>query len=365
MIAGPLLVVSSVLVALSAPQSVEIVVVGTASDLQRVRELVDPSRLGGAPPRWRRADRFDPTEVLRAATTLRCWVDLSDRQRSRVRVTFAARSGERFLVRDLELSRQFDELDGQALAQVLELSVTALLEDEHAGLNREQTEALLLPSTPTPQPTLVSPPTTTAPLVAARSWHPGIFYGAMALGPRLPIAHGPGLWLEWTGPAGRGVGTGKPIGLSGWIDAQARLPIEPEANGIALQLFAVAARAGVALAWPPPRTKGAGGTRPGEFQFEGLVSRWGFGVDLVRSSPRATSPDGSVLAAPQRWSESLVISAALGLRACWGALSAIELRVVADILPTAVHYDLSAAAQIQPVFSPWRLRPGLALALNL
>src|SRR6185436_16886777 len=115
----------------------------------------EPRPLGGAPVRRRRADRFDPEEMLRplaaAATTgggpsavppgsgapatgsgssvaataaaVRCWVDLSGARRALL--YFSGRAGDRFLIRDVELSGRFDELDRQSLAQVLELSIAA------------------------------------------------------------------------------------------------------------------------------------------------------------------------------------------------------------------------------------------------
>jgi hypothetical protein len=36
-----------------------------------------------------------------------------------------------------------------------------------------------------------------------------------------------------------------------------------------------------------------------------------------------------------------------------------------DVLPTAVHYDVSVAGQTSTAFSPWRARPGLALELGV
>ena len=93
-----------------------------------------------------RISRFDPLDVVREHRAperrlVRCWVDMSSPRR--VRLFFAAGSGERFLVRDLAVSPRFDEMDQQALAEVLERSVTALLDDEQAGLDRAQAQALL------------------------------------------------------------------------------------------------------------------------------------------------------------------------------------------------------------------------------
>ncbi len=123
----------------------EISVVGSPDNLDWVRALVHPEASGTAAIHWSRMDRFDPHDVLRstagAGGVIRCWIDLTDARRARI--YFAARSGERFLIRDLELSGGFDELDRATLAEVLDLSLAALAEDERAGLSRAETETLL------------------------------------------------------------------------------------------------------------------------------------------------------------------------------------------------------------------------------
>jgi hypothetical protein len=350
-----LLVVSVALAVAGAPQSVEIVVIGTPADLQRVRDLTDPGRLGGAPPRWARADRFDPRDVLRPGAALRCWVDLS--RPARARLTFAAgtpagggtRAGDRFLVRDVELSGRFDELDRQALAQVLELSVAALLEDERAGLSRAEAQALLLPEEP-----VVETAALPSPSIRSRLY-PGVFYAAQAQGGGLPIAHGPGLSLDW-------VGRGRPLGAFGWLEGQVRLPEQAREQNIGVDLFTLAARAGLGVGWniPPSAT-----ARARALRAERLAARVGVGIEFARVSPRPGTTDGAVVVGPQRWSESVVLSAALGLRLAVGRRLGVELRALGDLLPTAVHYDLATPTDVRPVFSPRRWRPGLALGVTL
>src|SRR6185295_16314451 len=124
--------------------AVDVTVVGTADDLERVRALAPRLGTGGA--RWLRVDRLDPADVLRArrdgdAAAVRAWVDIT--VATRARLYFATRSGERFLVRDLELSGRFDEVDRAALTEVLESSIGALIADERAGLTRAEAEAVI------------------------------------------------------------------------------------------------------------------------------------------------------------------------------------------------------------------------------
>lgn len=355
--------------------AVEITVVGAPGDLQRVRAVVESRSLAGPGTRWARIPRLDPREILRGepdpAVALRCWIDVVDRRRARL--YFAARSGEHFLVRDVEMSGNFDEVDREALSQVIELSVAALLENERAGLTRTQTEALLAsreatppppPATPPPPPPPQPPSAPSAPPVRDEAPGPppplglgptgGVFYRAQALGPDLPVVHGPGVAFAWAG-------WGPGAVLGGWASAQYQLPAEEIGPAIGLRFETFAARAGL-QAYLALQDSGAGGARgPGP---SGIVARLGAGADLVRLTPRPGNGAGlSAALTPPRWSQSLVFGAMaavtwrVGRRAALGAVASL------DLLPTAVHYDLQVEGRTSAVFSPWRLRPGLGVEL--
>ena len=68
---------------------------------------------------------------------------------------------------------------------------------------------------------------------------------------------------------------------------------------------------------------------------------------------------------PARWSTSFVATAALRAnilqqpRRFW--FSAL---LFADVLPTAVRYDVATDGAATTVFSPWRVRPGINLELT-
>jgi hypothetical protein len=353
--------------------AVEIAVVGDEDDLRRVRALVEPRPLGGAATRWRRVERFAPEEVLGAGArqpgaALRCWVDLGDPRRARL--TFASPSGERFLVREVALSGRFDEIDRQSLAQVLELSVTALVEDERAGISRAEAEALLRapveaaapatarapPGTPAPAPQVPAAAAATTPppeAPAPSRLGLGAFYAADARGAEMPIAHGPGLALEW----GRG---GPSPGLGAFLEGQLQLPDRATSDRIAVGFTTVAARAGLGGRWPLGGR--GGGERRGLGSAE-LDVRAGVGADFVRISPERGAADGSAMLTAARWSQSLVVTGAVGVAVAAGPRIGLALRGYVAYLPTAVHYDLAVDGGTVAVFSPWRLRPGLALAV--
>ena len=116
---------------------VRITVIGSLDEFRWARTLVGSRGLGSLPAQWSRTERFDPGELLDASRASRehsldCWLDLSEGPRARL--CFAAPSGERFLLRDVALSGRMNDVDCESLAEVLDLSVAALLENERAGL---------------------------------------------------------------------------------------------------------------------------------------------------------------------------------------------------------------------------------------
>jgi len=354
-----LAVASSPARAQPAPEngSVEITVVGTTLDLQRVRGLFGPRTLGGSVPRWARVDHFDPADILgpghAAGAAVRCWLDLSDPWRARL--YFASRSGERFLIRELELSARLGELDRQSLAQVMELSIAALLENEQAGLTREQTRALLAdqaqkqaaaqppppPTPPPPAPVVTAappPPAPTGPAFGASAFY------AVQVPAAGRFAHGPGLAVSLQ----RGDGA-RP--LSAWLSGQYQLPYDVNGDRIGARFDALAFRAGLQLLRDlrGPRLRGG--------------VRLGAGADVVHVAPQPGTVDTTATLMPSHWTPTAVVTGAVRLTVAlrWRMRLAIDL--LADVLPTVVHYDLAVEGVPSTVFSPWRVRPGVLLDL--
>ncbi len=347
----------------SAPAAVDIAVVGTAGDLHRVRTLFGAGGLAGATPNWLRVSRFDPLDVVQEQRpperrAVRCWVDMSSPRR--IRLFFAAGSGERFLVRDLDVSARFDEMDRQTLAEVLERSVTALLDDEQAGLDRAQALALLESrrrrETPAPVAAVVVSPSPATPPRASRV-NVAAFYAGQALslarpgGDTVALVHGPGLFLAGAidRPRRR---------WAVWAAAQLQFPNRELANDVGLQFQTTATRVGLEL----QQTIGDDAVRRG-FRISYLMLRVGTGLDLVHLTPRPGSVDPSVVLTRPRWSSSLVFTAAAGAGMRVGRQMRLAVTVFVDVLPTTVHYDLAAEGQVTPVFSAARVRPGVALEL--
>jgi hypothetical protein len=337
----------------SPPQAIEIVVVGSPEAFERLHALLDRRLAALGAATWSRAERVDAGDILAAppGQALRCWIDL--RERRRARLYFAARSGERFLVRDFELSGDLDEIDRAAMAEVIELSLGALVEDARAGLSRGEAQALFARRAahePEAPPANHSPVPARSPLVTApalvrqpRRLELGVFYAAEAVASGLPVDNGPGVSLAVSQEVGWQE-RGPRLFAAGWITAQLLLPDTVTGSVASVALDAVAARAGIELG----------------------LRRWrlrlGAGWDFVHVSPATTNP--SVTLAAPHWTETFACQGAVRLAVARVAASRLWVSLLGDLSPTAVDYGVTVGGSFRSVFSPWRVRPGLGFEVT-
>lgn len=349
--------------------TVEITVVGGPADLQRIRSVIEPRTFGGSAPRWGRVARFDPMEILQTvhdspSIVVHAWVDTSDP--ARARLYFAARSGERFLVRDVELTRGFDEVERESLSNVLDLSITALIENERAGLTRAEAQEVLVarkqaaqstqrdvPVVPRPEP---GPPRAQLPpavIVGRPAAGPSrggrvelrAFYGAIAPGGGLPIAHGPGLGVALDG------GADDRLAMGVWLSGQYLWPVRYSGASVGADLESIAARGGLEVILPVSAAR--------------VSARFGVGADAVHVSPRPGTGDPSAMLTSPRWTEALAFTGAIGVRWPLGSRLVLGAAVFADLLPTVVDYDQAVGGVSSAVISPRRVRPGLMVELGI
>lgn len=334
---------------------------GSPDAYERLHALLDCRLAALGATTWSRAERVDAVDILAASPglALRCWVDL--RERRRARLYFAARSGERFLVRDFELSGDLDEIDRAAMAEMIELSIGALLEDARAGLSRGETQALFArragrePEPAPAGPPAAPPASVRSPLVAApalvrqpRRLELGIFYAAQAVAAGLPIDDGPGVSLAVSQEVGaQEVGSqvsGPRLFAAGWITAQLLLPETVTGGAASVGLDAVVARAGI------------------EFGLRRWRLRLGAGWDFVHLSPATMNP--SVTLTSPHWTETFACQGAVRLAVARVAASRLWVSLLGDLLPSAVEYGVAVDGNFQTVFSPWRVRPGLGFEVT-
>jgi hypothetical protein len=360
---------------------VEIAVVGSAVDLTRMRALLGPRPARGATIHWRRLDSFSPFEILRAppepagarALATRCWIDLTDRGHGRghgrrhAHLYFSGRSGARFLIRDVDVSDKFDELDLTSLAEVIDSSLTAVVEDDLVGITRAEAERLLAQQTPAPQPrardsateSAVLAPAVPSPAIPHGAWSggvaAGVFYAAQGFATELPVVSGPGV-IASVPVLSAGGDSGWQLGV--WISGQYQIPASANADLASVRLAAIATRAGLLARWP------LGRRRPVRI---GIEARLGAGADTIHLTPRPGTQDGSAALTGARWSTSTAITGAAGVVARLGDADRVRLgvRAFADLLPVATHYDVAVAGQPITVVAPDRVRPGLVAELTV
>ena len=323
------------------PDTVDITLVGGAAAYDGLRARVGDRMPFGVSLLWSRLDRFNPlAELLRGVpgtrtTTFRCWVDLSDL--GHATLYFADQRGERFLVRELPLSGRFDEVDQQSVAQVMELSISALIENDEIGFSRAQARELLARAKP---PIVQSAASGAAPPAPVRRWNltTGLFYAIEDVGSGVPLAHGPGL-----------IGTLAREHAGVWLAGQYQVPAEARQPEIGLRLQTISARAGVGAHW-------------GRYR-----ARLGAGANWTHVTPLAGAAAANPMLAAPHWSMSWVASAAvaarLPLEGAFGDLLALSLVLFADAMPSTTEFRFQDATGTHVAFAPRRLRPGLALEL--
>jgi hypothetical protein len=344
----------AITVAPPAQPRVDIVVAPSDDLLVEVRGAVGQRAFASASVRWSAAPVIDTRDIMRPVSAkgdaaLRVWIDLSHPRTTRL--YFANAAGARFLVRDLALSPTFDAVDREAVGEVLELAVSALLEDDRAGMNRQQMESLLGAA---PQPP--RPPPRDAVAAPAPSWRPvvdvAVTYTAQAFSVPLPIAHGPGLAVA----AGTNRGS---LALSLWTTGQYQVPESFEQNGVGVELSTIALRAGV-----------EGGLqlaarRPGR-AFSGTFAglRLGAGADFVHVRPFADSGDPTLTVNAPHWSTSPVLLVAVRFTTSIGDDVEIVAEPLVDVVLTREHYDVSSGGARSVILPPFGVRPGAMLGVG-
>lgn len=320
-----------------------------------LQEVLGPRPFPSATVRWSSTDHFDKRDVLATAprdsdVAVRAWVDLS--HAGATHLYFANGPADRFLVRDLQLSPATTALDREVLGQVLELSVTALLENAEWSLDRSQAESLLDPDAhpePAPKPRdaiSASRPSARPPLEVAT------FYAAQAYAPEVPVVQGPGMAAVASVLPRR-------FTLSLWASAQYQLPVDLDRDGIGVRLWSAAARGGVEVAV----RVGRAGRGPFSNAFFALAV--GAGCDFVRVTPLPGSVDATASLATPYWSLDPVVGVVLRAQVQLAPHVDLEVAPLVDFYVDPAHYDFRTAGVVSTVLSPFSVRPGALVGLAL
>lgn len=333
---------------------VEVTVRGSAEDLESIRSVIGPEDFHGAETRWLWREHWDLAELLgggsEAEGVVVCWIDLSEPRKARL--YFADPLRQRFLLRELSLPDGLSELGREAVAQVLSMSVAALLEDSRAGISRAEAARVLIEGPPRsgphvqsdPSPAAASQPSDLSATTASIGAAP--FYAVRLYSDEAAVVHGPGIAIGWVSDSEVLRST---IGMS----AQYEFSRVYVADSVGLKWSTVALRSSFELLSRIGQTNMSAGARAG------------LGLDFTHVEPRTGRREEMVSLTAARTSTSLALS--VGLAACsrLGQRLGACLQLYGDFYPTRVHYDLELADGLTRVFVPWRVRPGLSLAIVL
>jgi hypothetical protein len=333
--------------------TVEIVVVGSEEQLEALRSTIGPASFDGASVRWARSTRLETGELLEerpqaSELGVRAWVDLGDERNASL--YFADRAGERFLVRAVALPEGLSPLGREALGQVLELSVRALLEDDRIGMSRAETTELLnarATQSDLPAAERDTPPEPEPPVLheSQSSLGAEAFYGARLFSSEVSVVHGPGLGLGW-------ITESSSFRSIVWVSGHYELPEEHRTKAVSVEWRTVRVEGGFGLAFPVSTSFFAGG-------------RVGVGADVTSFSPRPGTASGDVTLEPTSVSTAPVLSAAVEGMLPLGRRFSVSARALVSFYPIRVHYDLARGSEQAVVLDPYRIRPGIELCLHL
>ncbi|WP_437648840.1 hypothetical protein [Sorangium sp. So ce362] len=329
---------------------VEIVLTGAADNLGAIRTALESEALSAFAVRFRTAPRFNATALFatRASSgvALSCWIDVSDLRRAVL--YFMDPVADRFLVRSIELSGRFDELDRESVAQVVELSLRSLRVDARASLDREQARALILRQT-TPPEALADAPVPAAAPARRRALELGAFYGVTIHSAEVGLTHGPGVRVALGGSWGK-----HRLALD--TRFQYQLERRYEEPRIGLDLRTIALRADACWLYSL-----ATGVTPLE-----VGVRLGAGIDHVDAAPRPGSagPSAFVPSAASA-SNALVLAAGSVVKLPLSRDLRLFTELFVELDPARVRYELSLEQGTETVLARYRLRPGVLVGIEL
>lgn len=257
----------------------------------------------------------------------RVWIEIGPDGHARTTIT--DQRAQRFLVREASLPSWPDELARETIAQVVESSVAALLENQRLGMSRAQIKPVLAARD--------------RPVTKPRRLQQGLgaFYEGQAFAPQISAGHGPGLRWELTSPAGD-------LGLA--ARAQYVVPQTWADTNVGVRLQTVALRVG--LGW-----------RHAVHERVQLSAWLGGGVDAIHVQPQQGSWRAATLTGA-RWTEVAVVRAELRatLVVCkgWG----VSLTPSLEWDPRRRAYEVAGLDGRADVVAPYVLRPGLGIGVD-
>jgi hypothetical protein len=331
----------------AASRAVEVIATGESRTTRGVEALVREllKRLP-VTVRWVSTPGIDARDVLSRriadpGLVARVWVDLSDPTGARLFVANPA--SDRFLVRLVPADEGHEEVEEEAVAQIIGSAVDAILAGGEIGVTRE-IAARQISIEPLSEGT--SHPA--VPSFASRNEGPsgrlGAFLGLRALGAGPVVSVDPGLLVAVVGPRRWAV---QPFLI---LELQYEAPFDWQAQAVSLRL------------------EGAGGSlQPGLQTRVGsrlsLQASTGFSTDTMHVQPYAAP--GSVFA-PRGpfWLTAVVATARVGFEVVVAAPVFVFASVGIDVDLSGVRFNVSDNDSAAPNVVPWRAWPVAHLGVS-
>jgi hypothetical protein len=283
------------------------------------------------------------------------------------RLSFRGPRAARFLLRELGLLDGLDDVGREAVAQVVDSSIDALMSFSLEGISRDEARAALArapspppapgtvvdlgPRTAKPAGPPVAPAAVPATVAKASAGRAGVVwrgwlaarYSAAYEGPDLGLAHGPGLeaGLERAGPR---------LFLRARLVGERCFTQVITSPALGADVQDDVARLLIDLGWSPVAR-------------QALSLGVGVGIDATAIQPGpALAPNVTPTAATTHVVP--VVPAELRYEV-GGDAWRVGVLVFADASLYATHYDLARAGTVERLATPWPVRPGAAVVIGL
>jgi hypothetical protein len=349
-----------------------VVLVGpTAQGADLAELLTELLRRKGITVRLTREPTFRPAELLAPddarERSVAVFIEVPSERVARL--SFRGPRAARFLLRELGLGNGLDDVGREALAQVVESSVAALLSSSPEGMSRDEARAALASApSPPPAPGVVvdrgprpAPPARSpaAPAVTAR---------ATAAAPANRTAPAGAVWRGWLAPRYSVAYAGDQLGPAHGPGAEAALErtgarLLVRARLVAERRFAqaiISADLNADVRDDSARLLLELGFAPGARQAVSVGL--GFGADVTAIQPGAARAADVTPAAATR---NIVPIARTELRyEIGGDAWRIAALLFTDLSLFDTHYDIDRAGAVQRLATPWPLRPGAAVVVG-
>jgi hypothetical protein len=326
----------------------KIVVAGSDRSATAIMKSVTESLFFiGVTPQFERAASVDPRRIPDnhppvQSLLARLWIDAQTGHEVTLYITDPA--AQRVFVRRIALDHGLDTVTVETLALVAQSSLEALLAGKIIGMTRDDYEHSLDVAAPPPAPerapkqaAVPTPLPSDAELHAVRPshWHLGAGYELQGWD-GATLRHQAALGIEYERWA-----------LRFGVDLFATWPIQFHNGESGAELFSNGVRLSVArplALWRQWR----------------LVPGLGFALELCRIRPELSRPDAQP--APAFFALDPTIRAVLGIERSLGRWS---LRGIlgGDFVARPVQYVVTRQAATEPVRTPWRARPFVAIVL--